>query len=222
MLPLRYSRDKRMDIDSINGGTPATKGWLHPVCGVLHATDLYADNLYLTSGGSGIPGPPGPPGEQGPQGPPGTSASIAVESVTTGAPGSAVIFQNVGAGPSAAFAVSIPRGDPGVGEQGPPGNPGAQGPAGILSIGTVTTGAPGSAVSFVNVGSPENATFDISIPRGDVGSQGPQGNPGPAGEPGGSASILTYHANTTTLHERGRWCPRAQRSQGPLPRQRLC
>ena len=119
MLPLRYSRDKRMDIDSINGGTPATKGWLHPVCGVLHATDLYADNLYLTNGGSGIPGPPGPPGEQGPQGPPGTSASISVESVTTGAPGSAVIFQNVGAGPSAAFVVSIPRGDPGVGEQGP-------------------------------------------------------------------------------------------------------
>ena len=163
-----------MDIDSLNGGTPATKGWLHPVCGVLHATDLYADNLYLTSGGSGIPGPPGPPGEQGPQGPPGTSASISVESVTTGAPGSAVIFQNVGAGPSAAFVVSIPRGDPGVGEQGPPGNPGAQGPAGIMTVGTVTTGAPGSAVSFVNVGSPENATFDISIPRGDVGPKGDQ------------------------------------------------
>ena len=54
MLPLRYSRDKRMDIDSINSGTPASKGWLHPVCGVLHATDLYADNPYLTSGGSGM------------------------------------------------------------------------------------------------------------------------------------------------------------------------
>ena len=188
-----------MDLDSINGGTPATKGWLNPVCGDLRAHDLYADNLYLTGGGSGIPGPPGPPGEQGPQGPPGTSASISVESVTTGAPGSAVIFQNVGAGPSAAFVVSIPRGDPGVGEQGPPGNPGAQGPAGIMTVGTVTTGAPGSAVSFVNVGSPENATFDISIPRGDVGSQGPQGDPGPAGAPGGSASILTYRANTTTL-----------------------
>ena len=188
-----------MDLDSINGGTPATKGWLRPVCGDLQAKNLYADNLYLTGGGSGIPGPPGPPGEQGPQGPPGQSASISVESVTTGAPGSAVIFQNVGAGPSAAFVVSIPRGDPGVGEQGPPGNPGAQGPAGIMTVGTVTTGAPGSAVSFVNVGSPENATFDISIPRGDVGPKGDQGDPGPAGAPGGSASILTYRANTTTL-----------------------
>ena len=244
-----------MDIDSINGGTPQTKGWFAPVCGAIHATDLFADHLYLTDGGSGIPGPPGPPGEQGPQGPPGQGASISVESVTTGAPGSAVIFQNVGAGPSAAFVVSIPRGEPGVGEQGPPGNTGAQGPAGtllissvatgmpgsaasvinvgsvenaslnitiprgdrglqgiqgetgpagaqgtagILSVGTVTTGEPGSAVSFVNVGTAENATFDISIPRGDVGAQGPQGDIGPTGEPGGSASILSYHANTTT------------------------
>ena len=183
-----------MDIDSINAGTPASKGWLRPVCGELQAKNIYADNLYLSGGGSGIPGPPGPAGEQGPQGPPGQSASISVESVTTGAPGSAVIFQNVGAGPSAAFVVSIPRGDPGVGEQGPPGNPGAQGPAGIMTVGTVTTDAPGSAVSFVNVGSPENATFDISIPRGDVGPKGDQGDPGPAGAPGGSASILTYHA----------------------------
>ena len=115
LAPYLYTRQVRMDIDSINGGTPATKQWLAPVCGNLHAHDIYADHLYLTDGGSGIPGPPGPQGEQGEQGPPGQSASIAVESVTTGAPGSAVIFQNVGAGPSAAFVVSIPRGDPGVG-----------------------------------------------------------------------------------------------------------
>jgi hypothetical protein len=68
-----------------------------------------------------------------------------------------------------------------------------------MTVGTVTTGVPGSAVSFVNVGTQENATFNISIPRGDVGAQGPQGDIGPAGEPGGSASILSYHSNTTTL-----------------------
>jgi hypothetical protein len=53
-------------------------------------------------------------------------------------------------------------------------------------------------VSFVNVGTPENATFNISIPRGDVGPKGDTGDTGPAGEPGGSASILTYKAITNT------------------------
>jgi len=185
-----------MDLDSICGGTPATKGWFAPVCGDIHAHDLFADHLYLTDGGSGIPGPPGPPGEQGPQGPPGQSASISVESVTTGAPGSAVIFQNIGAGPSAAFVVSIPRGDPGVGEQGPPGNIGAQGPAGTLLINSVATGIPGSAASVINVGTVENASLNITIPRGDRGLQGIQGEIGPAGAQG-TAGILSVGTVTT-------------------------
>ena len=62
----------------------------------------------------------------------------------------------------------------GVSLVGPPGV-GTQGPSGTLSIGTVTTGAAGSAATVTNSGTPEAAVFNFSIPQGE------QGNPSPAG-----------------------------------------
>ncbi|HWK96214.1 MAG TPA: hypothetical protein VNR39_12410 [Pseudolabrys sp.] len=49
---------------------------------------------------------------------------------------------------------------------------GPQGPAGTVTIGTVTTGAPGSGASVENVGTPQRAVLDIAIPRGNPGTNG--------------------------------------------------
>jgi hypothetical protein len=66
-----------------------------------------------------------------------------------------------------------------TGPQGPAGDPGTPGTAATIAVGTTTTGAPGTNASVVNSGTPSAAVFDFTIPRGDVGPQGPQGNPGP-------------------------------------------
>ena len=54
-------------------------------------------------------------GSDGTNGTNGTAATISVGTVTTGAPGSSVIFTNAGSSTAAVFNVTIPRGDPGVG-----------------------------------------------------------------------------------------------------------
>lgn len=60
-------------------------------------------------------------------------------------------------------------GGSGTGLDGPPGPAGA---AGTISIGTVTTGAPGSAASVVNIGTNNAAILNITIPAGDNGLDG--------------------------------------------------
>ena len=97
---------------------------------------------------------------------------------------------------------------------GPQGPQGEQGPAGTIAIGTVTTGAPGSDAIVVNIGTPENAILNITIPRGATGSQGPQGEQGlqgiqgiqgeqgiqgPQGDPGQSFMIVGVITNTSQL-----------------------
>lgn len=49
---------------------------------------------------------------------------------------------------------------------------GPVGLSGTITIGTVTTGAAGSSASVVNVGTPEAAILNITIPRGDKGEDG--------------------------------------------------
>lgn len=46
---------------------------------------------------------------------------------------------------------------------------GDKGDAGTIEIGTVTTGTAGSQASVVNVGTPDTAILNITIPRGDQG-----------------------------------------------------
>lgn len=60
------------------------------------------------------------------------------------------------------------------GSSGPAGPPGPPGPSDIISIGTITTGAPGSQASATISGATPNRQLNLTIP------QGPQGNPGPA------------------------------------------
>ena len=47
-----------------------------------------------------------------------------------------------------------------------------------IDIGATNTGAPGTAASVVNVGTNEAVTLIFTIPRGDVGAQGPAGAEG--------------------------------------------
>ena len=121
-----------------------------------------------------ITGPQGPAGDPGT---PGTAATIAVGTTTTGLPGTNAAVVNSGTSSAAVFDFTIPRGD--TGAQGPQGNQGNAGAAATIAAGTTTTGAPGTNASVVNSGTSSAAVFDFTIPRGDVGPQGPQGNPGP-------------------------------------------
>ena len=52
---------------------------------------------------------------------------------------------------------------------------------GSTTVGTTTTGAPGTDASVVNVGTPTSAVLDFTIPRGDTGAIGPTGATGDAG-----------------------------------------
>lgn len=47
---------------------------------------------------------------------------------------------------------------------------GATGPAGTITVGNVTTGAPGSDADVTNTGTSQHAILDFTIPRGDVGA----------------------------------------------------
>jgi hypothetical protein len=65
---------------------------------------------------------------------------------------------------------------------------GGGGTAGTITIGTVTTGAPGSSATITNVGTAENAILNFVIPRGDVGATGAAGATGAIGPTGATGA----------------------------------
>ena len=86
------------------------------------------------------------------------------------------------------------------GPTGPTGPTGPQGPA-TITIGTTTTGNPGTNASVTNVGTNENAILNFTIPAGATGAQGEIGPTGPTGPTGPSGeSSLSYGSkyDTTT------------------------
>lgn len=62
------------------------------------------------------------------------------------------------------------------GIQGPKGNDGATGAAATIKVGTVTTGAAGTAAKVVNSGTTSAAVLDFTIPQGAKGDKGEQGS----------------------------------------------
>lgn len=68
--------------------------------------------------------------------------------------------------------------------QGPQGNSGLPGNMGTVSVGTVTTGLPGSAASVINAGTASAAVLNFTIPTGAAGPQGPVGSKGEKGDKG--------------------------------------
>ena len=73
------------------------------------------------------------------------------------------------------------------GPQGPQGQQGEPGAAATVTVGTVTTGEPGTDAIVTNSGTESAAVLNFTIPRGETGAagqRGPKGDPGPAGADG--------------------------------------
>ena len=112
-------------------------------------------------GADGAPGATGPTGPEGPQGPQGEKG----EKGDTGATG-----PEGPQGPKGDTGDTGPAGPEGPqGEKGEKGDTGATGPANTLSIGTVTTGEPGTAAAATITGEAPTQTLNLTIPRGDPG-----------------------------------------------------
>lgn len=81
--------------------------------------------------------------------------------------------------------------------QGPPGPQGQQGEPGAaatVTVGTVTTGEPGTDAIVTNSGTENAAVLDFTIPKGDTGATGP------AGADGVSPTVSTSKSgNVTTI-----------------------
>jgi len=130
-------------------------------------------------------------GAPGAKGDPGYSATVVVGTVSTGDAGTQAQVINVGDEYDAIFNFTIPQGIQGM--QGTPGNDGLPGKNGVdgsqgipgqaatIKVGMVTTGSAGTQASVTNVGTAQDAEFDIVIPRGEQGLQGTAGTNGTQG-----------------------------------------
>lgn len=90
-----------------------------------------------------------------------------------------------------------PQGPPGPqGQKGDPGRDGVDGAAATISVGTTTTGQPGTDAVVVNSGTENAAVLNFTIPRGEQGIQGNQGETGAAGADGAAATITVGSVQT--------------------------
>ena len=158
---------------------------------VVGSTTTLAPGSFATVTINNVPDPPTisfgiPRGDVGP------ANALAIGTVTTGAPGSAAGATIFGTPPSQTLNLTIPAGANGAngtpGADGMTGPPGATGPANSLDIGTVTTGAAGSAAAASITGTPPSQTLNLTIPTGAAGPVGPEGPMGPSG-PAGSTTL---------------------------------
>jgi hypothetical protein len=79
------------------------------------------------------------------------------------------------------------------------GSTGPAGPAGAaatVSVGTTTTGAPGSSASVTNAGSSSAAILNFTIPQGATGPAGSGGS----GGGGGFSGVAVYHSVQNNLN----------------------
>lgn len=123
------------------------------------------------TGPTGLPGPTGPTGSTGPTGlpgPTGPTGSIG----PTGLPGSTGSTGSTG--PTGLPGPTGPTGSTGpIGPTGPPGPTGPTGLPGLtptITIGTTTTGAPGTEASVISTPTESGVRLDFTIPRGDTGA----------------------------------------------------
>lgn len=84
------------------------------------------------------------------------------------------------------------------GDQGEQGNPGQ---AATISVGTTTTGAPGTSAQVTNSGTSSAAVLDFTIPQGAKGDKGDQGEPGEVTE-AELTEKLAAKANTDGYYSR--------------------
>lgn len=108
-----------------------------------------------------VKGKRGEKGEQGPQGLPGAKGE-------KGDKGDAFKYTDFTA--SQLTALKGPKGD--TGNTGPQGLQGPAGNAATITIGNVTTSAPGTSASVTNRGTPSAAVLDFVLPKGKDGADG--------------------------------------------------
>lgn len=112
------------------------------------------------------PYPPYPPFPPEPPVPPTPLApTVTVGTTFTGAPGTSAVVTNSGTPQNAVLNFVIPRGETGaVGATGLPGAPAT------VTVGTTTTGAPGTSAAVTNSGTPQNAVLNFTVPAGETGT----------------------------------------------------
>ena len=87
-----------------------------------------------------------------------------------------------------------------TGEPGPAGQDGADGAAATITVGTVTTGEPGTQAQVVNAGTANAAKFNFVIPKGETGAKGDKGDTGSSGTNGSDGADATINGvNALTL-----------------------
>lgn len=86
---------------------------------------------------------------------------------------------------------------------GPSGANGAAGAAATVSVGTVTTGAPGSSATVTNAGTSSAAVLNFTIPAGAAGAAGATGPAGSAGAAGAAGAAATVTVGTVTTGAAG-------------------
>jgi hypothetical protein len=99
------------------------------------------------------------------------------------------------------------------------------GPPADISVGTVTTGAPGSSVQLELVGTAPDYTLNVTIPEGDQGIQGPQGETGPIGPTGATGiewqglwdSEADYVNNDAVFYDGASWFAAGDPPVGDVP-----
>ena len=115
-------------------------------------------------------------GDIGATGAAGSAGTLTVGTVTTGSAGGSVSVLNTGTSTAAVLDFTIPKGVAGnSGATGSIGNTGPTGAAGdnaTITIGTITTGQPGSSATVANAGTDTAAQLNFTIPRGVQGAQG--------------------------------------------------
>jgi len=140
------------------------------------------------TGPQGPIGPTGPQGEIGPTGPQGepgvdgTAATVTVGTTTTADPGTEALVTNTGTTEAAVLNFTIPQGPTGpagldgatgpqgeIGPTGPQGEPGVDGETPTITIGTVTTGDPGTEAAATITGTAPNFVLNLTIPQGPTG-----------------------------------------------------
>lgn len=154
-----------------------------------------------------------------PQGAPGSgggggTVSVTVGETTTGEPGTEASVVNSGDDQNVVLEFTIPRGAAGQdGAAGADGQDGAPGQAATITVGSVSTGEPGTNASVTNSGTENAAVFDFVIPRGADGTPGQNGQDGAdgaaatisvgeviTGEPGTDAEVVnTGNENAAVL-----------------------
>ena len=139
-----------------------------------------------------------------------TNSAIATEVINrNSAISTAVSGLSSGGGSTGPTGATGPQGLPGAtGATGPQGLPGDTGPTGApgtaatITVGSVTTGTPGSSVSVTNSGTTSAAILNFTIPQGATGATGATGSGGGSTFSGNTDAVAEGSTNLYFTNER--------------------